>query len=415
MRRVAFWIAVVVFALVLTGTGALVIRKLNAGPEEVAAAREQRPVPVEVAAVEVGPIEERRVFSGTLEATARLTVAPKVPGRVASLPLEIADVVERGQVVARLDSDEFAQAVAQAEAELAVERAGLAEAESEAGIATREYERVTALHERGIASDSQLDTARAAEASRGAAVKVAEARVLRAEAALASARIRLGYASITADWEGGDGQRVVAERYAEQGDTVSANTPLLAIIELDPIRAVIFVTERDYALLEAGQAVRLETDAYPGRVLRGEVARVAPVFREGSRQARVEIRVANEDAALKPGMFVRVGAVLDRVSDATLVPARALVRRDERDLVFVLDGEDSVRAVEVSLGIRDGETQQVEGEGLGGGAARVVTLGQQLLEDGSAVRVVDADGAEMTTAEGDGAGAAGAAGGVGDG
>jgi hypothetical protein len=64
MRRVAFWIAVVSFALVLTGTGALVIRKLNAGPEEVAAAREQRPVPVEVAAIEVGAIEQRRVFSG---------------------------------------------------------------------------------------------------------------------------------------------------------------------------------------------------------------------------------------------------------------------------------------------------------------------------------------------------------------
>jgi RND family efflux transporter MFP subunit len=191
---------------------------------------------------------------------------------------------------------------------------------------------------------------------------------------------------------------VVAERYAEQGDTVSANTPLLAIIELDPIRAVIFVTERDYALLEAGQAVRLETDAYPGRVWRGEVARVAPVFREGSRQARVEIRVENADAALKPGMFVRVETVLARVADATLVPAKALVRRAERDLVFVMEGEGAVRAVEISLGIRDGETQQVEGAGLTG---RVVTLGQQLLEDGSAVRVVDADGADVTVA-GDG-------------
>ncbi len=286
------------------------------------------------------------------------------------------------------------------------------QAESDAGIAARELERVAALHDRGIASDSQLDTARAAEASRRAAVQVAEARVLRAEAALASARIRLGYASITADWEGGDDQRVVAERYAEEGDTVSANTPLLAIIELDPIRAVIFVTERDYALLASGQAVRLETDAYPARQWRGEVARVAPVFREGSRQARVEIRVGNADAALKPGMFVRVEAVLDRVLDATLVPARALVERGGRDFVFVMEGEDSVRAVEVALGIRDGETQQVEGEGLSG---RVVTLGQQLLDDGSRVRVVDADGVDAGVAPAATAEAAAGSAGVGDG
>lgn len=415
MRRVVVWIGLALFALALLGVGGLLVRKLVAGPGEVGAARERRPVPVEVAAVEVGPIEQRRVFSGTLESASRVTIAPKVAGRVVSLPFEIADVVERGQIVARLDSDEFAQAVAQAEAELAVERAGLVQSESDAGIAARESERVTALHERGIASDSQLDTARAAEASQAAAVRVAEARVLRAEAALASARIRLGYATMVADWEGGDDRRVVAERYAEQGDTVSANTPLLAIIELDPIRAVIFVTERDYALLAAGQEVRLETDAYPGRVWRGEVARVAPIFREASRQARVEIRVGNEDAALKPGMFVRVQTVLDRVDDATLVPARALIRRDNRDYIFVMEGDDSVRSVEVSLGIREGETQQVEGEGISG---RVVTLGQQLLDDGSSVRVVDADGSDAgmapaATAEAP-SGAAGESG-VGDG
>ncbi len=112
MRRVAVRIALALFALALIGVGGLVVRKLVAGPGEVRAARELPPVPVEVAAVEVGPIERRRVFSGTLESASRVTIAPKVAGRVVSLPLEIADVVERGQLVARLDSDEFAQAAA---------------------------------------------------------------------------------------------------------------------------------------------------------------------------------------------------------------------------------------------------------------------------------------------------------------
>src|SRR5690606_32467707 len=128
--------------------------------------------------------------------------------------------------------------------------------------AQRELDRVRTLNERGIASDSQLDTVQADYLSKQAAVQVAKAHVTRAEAALQSARIRLGYTVIAADWEGGDDQRVVAQRLVEEGDTVAANTPLLSVVELDPIDAVIFATEREYTLLSPGQRVTLTTDAY---------------------------------------------------------------------------------------------------------------------------------------------------------
>ena len=117
--------------------------------------------------------------------------------------------------------------------------------------------------------------------------------------------------------QGGDDRRVVAQRHVEEGDTVAANSPSFTIVELDPMTAVIHLTGRDYGRLESGQPVTLKTDANPGETFVGEVSRVAPVFQQASRQARAELTVANPQHRLKPGMFVRAEAVLERVEDAT--------------------------------------------------------------------------------------------------
>lgn len=408
MPRARTWISAVVALAVLGGLGAAVALRLaeqseaggaagggpgRGGGDGVAA------IPVELAEVRRGPIEQRRIFSGSLEPSAQVTIAPKVAGRVVSLPVDLADPIRRGEVVARLDDAEFQQAVARAEAELTVARAGLTEAENAATIAERELERVRTLHERGIASDSQLDTATAEHLSRTSAVAVARARVTRDESEVRSARIRLEYATIRATWEGGDETRVVADRYIEEGDTVAANTPMLSIIALDPIDAVITATEREYARLAADQAVTLTTDAWPGRRWDGRVARVAPTFRSGSRQARVEIRVDNPDAALKPGMFVRVQVVLDREEDATLVPAEAITQRGGRSVVFVVDEAAGVaRAVAVTEGLRDGTFVQVLDATIDG---PIVVLGQALLEGGTAVSWDGSPGATEQLAEED--------------
>ncbi len=342
-----------------------------------------KPVPVESAPVRTGPIELRRTFSGTLEATAEFIVAPKVSGQVKQIAVDLADPVNRNQVVARLDDAEYQQAIAQAEADRAVEQANLTEAESALTIARRDLDRIQRLQGRGVSSESDLDAAKMEELARRAGVEVARAQVARADAALQSARIRSDYTRVEAGWNGGNEQRIVAERYVDEGETVSANTPLLRIVELDPVTGVIFVTEKDYAYLKPEQPALLRTDAYPGEDFPAEIARIAPVFQQGSRQARVELRVENPEQRLKPGLFVRVTVTLASIDDATLIPEVALTRRDDRDGIFLLaDGGDTVRWLPVAVGIRQGETVQALGEGISG---RVVTLGQQLLEDGSQV------------------------------
>jgi RND family efflux transporter MFP subunit len=247
---------------------------------------------------------------------------------------------------------------------------------------------VAGLHKRSIASEQELDLARSQKDQADATLEVAKAEVLRAQAIYRAAEIRSGYAKVRADWTRGDDQRVVAERFVDEGSTVAANAPLLRVVDLDPVRVVVHVTEADYAELAPGIVVEVRTDAYPGERFAGEISRVAPVFRAESRQARVEMTVANADGRLKPGMFVRARAVLDRVEQATIVPAAALVERDGETVVFVLaEGANSVEARAVELGIREGERVAITGRDGRPIAGRVVVLGQQQLVDGTPIVV----------------------------
>lgn len=355
------------------------------------------PVPVEVAAIERGTITRRQTFSGTLEAGAEFDVSPKVSGRLERLAVDLGDRVARGSVVAWVDDAEFVQAVAQADAELAVARANLAEARSALELSARALARALTLREQGVSSEAQYDAAQAEEVARRARVDVNLAQVSRAEAALETARIRLGTCSVVADWREevpapenaipptSTTTRVVAERRVDEGGLVSANTPILTIVQLDPLVAVVYVPERDYGLLAVGLDVTLVTDAYPGETFVGHVERIAPIFRRATRQVRVEIRVENPAERLKPGMFVRATLELERREDATLVPSLAPTERGGEVGVFVLDGaRETVSWRPVTLGIQEGDRVEVRGEELVG---EVVVLGQEFCDEGSRVVV----------------------------
>ena len=147
------------------------------------------------------------------------------------------------------------------------------------------------------------------------------------QAALETAKVRLSYTRIRAAWETGGDVRFVGERFVNAGAMLSSNTPILSVIELQPITAVIHVTEKDYFRLKPEQPVVLTSGAFPGRSFAGRVARVAPLLKETSREARVEVDVENPDGSLKPGMFVNARIEFVNRADATIVPTSALVTR----------------------------------------------------------------------------------------
>jgi len=327
-----------------------------------------RSMPVAVVPIQRGPIELHRTFSGTLESPARLVVSPKISGRIEGLNVDLGDTVRRGQVVAELDDDEYVQAIILAKADIAVAKANLVEAKSALEIAARKLKRFQLLRERRATSDSEFDLAQAGHMGKLAHLEVSKAQLIRAEASLETAKIRIGYTKVTAGWTGGDDYRVVADRYVDEGETVSANAPLLSIVEVDPIIGVIFVTEKDYIHLKRGQAVMLTTDAYPGKQFKGRISRIAPVFRTTTRQAKIELAINNPQQRLKPGMFIRTTVVLDRIADVTIVPGQALTKRDDKDGIFVVNDD---------------------GQSVAWREVNVVTLGQQLVEDGSKITIPD--------------------------
>lgn len=364
----------------------------GAGTDGPGPAREPRAIAVAVAAVERGPIIDIREFMGSLRATESFTVAPKIGGRIERIHFDIGDRVKRGDILVELDDAELRQAVAIAEAALAVARAELRRAESDAALATRELQRTQQLSERNLVSEGELDTARARAESQRAAVAVAAARVEERAAALANEQVRLGYTVVRADWNGHLDTRLVGDRSVSAGDTVAANAALLTVLSVDHLTAVAFAPERDYGRLAVGQLVSVVADAFPEREFEGHIARIAPQFEEQSRQARFEVTVVNRDELLKPGMFITVRVEVDRADDATLVPTDAIVQRDGRTGVYrIEDGErPTVRFVPVTLGIRDARRTQILEPALSG---RVVTLGQQLLQDGSPVTIAERIGA----------------------
>jgi RND family efflux transporter MFP subunit len=367
--------------------------------------RASPPVAVEVAPVRRDTIRDIGVFTGSLVPQSQFVVAPKAAGWLKKLLVDIGDRVGRNDVIAVLDDEQFTRQVEQAAAELQVAKANAENSASALDLARREYERITALREKKIASAAEMDTALAQYNTSQTQLKVAQAQVVQKEAALEAAKLQLSYTQVRAFWEAGDPNRVVGERFVDEGALVQMNQPIVSILENNPLVAVVFVIERDYPKVSISQQALVTTDAYPGRTFTGRIRRIAPLMKETSRQARVEIEIPNPDYRLKPGMFVRVQVEFAAHADATLVPISAVVRREGREGVFLISapgasgppageglsstGAPQARFVPVTTGIVNSETVEIVAPELSGSVA---TLGNHLLEDGSRVLLPQQNG-----------------------
>jgi len=348
-------------------------------------------VAIETAPIRRGPIRDLGLFSGTLIPKTSFTIAPKISGKIKQLLVDIGDTVRQGQLVAVIEDDEYQQQAIQAEADLRVSQANLAEAKSNLEMVRRDLERARSLHAKGIQSDSQLDSAVAQFEAQESRYKVAQAQQANREAARETARLRLSYTRIQASWERGSAVRLVGERFVTEGSMISTNGAILSIIELHPITAVIFVTDRDSYRLQAGQETTISSSAFPEKTYSGRVARMSPLLNETSRQARVEIEIQNPDGVLKPGMFITAQVEYARRNEATLVPVSSIVQRNNQTGIFLADIENlKAKFIPVKTGIVAGEwAELIEPSSLSGD---VVTLGHHLLEDGVAILLPKAAG-----------------------
>ena len=371
------------FLLAVSFFGWQIYQRVNSDKEIVKRGRKKIPVAVEIAPVQQATVQDIGRYSGSLYPNAAFVLAPKIGGRLEKIWVNIGDELQSDQLIAVLDDAEYKQQVSQARAELDVARANLLEQENALENAKREHERAVALREKKIASESQLDASLSDLKAQEAKLKVAVARVAQSEAAMRVANVRLEYTRIHVPGNNATGYRVVGERFVDEGAMLAANTPIVSIIDIGNLVAVIHVVEQDYPKISVGQKAVISTDAFPDRSFPGKVLRIAPILKEKSREARIEIEIPNPRKILKPGMFVRAQIQFKKHENAIVVPTAAVIKRDNSQGVFVVrPGGKTVAFTPVTLGIVDSKSAEILTPVLSGS---VVVLGQHLLEDGAAI------------------------------
>jgi RND family efflux transporter MFP subunit len=386
----------VIIVIAVAGIGFLswqIYEKASGSKEGSGSRRGSPAVAVEIAPIQQASIKDVGRFSGSLFPRSEFVVAPKIAGRLEKILVDIGDVLTADNLVAVLDDEEYQQQVYQAVAELEVAQASLEEVKITSETAKREYERTVALREKKIASESQLDLADSEYKTQQAKLQVAAAQVSQKQAALKMAKVRLSYTQIRVPPNHASEQRVVGERFVDEGSMLAPNTPIVSILNIGTLIAVINVIERDYPKFRLGLPALIDTDAFPGQTFSGKVLRIAPLLMEKAREARVEIKIPNEQMLLKPGMFVRVQIEFELHENVTLIPLAALVKRNGSQGVFVVDRQEKkARFVPVTVGIVNETRVEILKPQLTGA---VITLGQHLIEDGATIILPD----EMSEAD----------------
>ena len=381
---------IILILLVLAGVGYVAWLFVTTERREGGRRNVTRVVAVETAKVKTADLSDRAVFTGSVRAQERFDASTKINQIIKEICVDAGDFIERGDLLATLDSEEYVLAVEEAEASLEVAKANAADAGRQLEITRRDFERAERLRNETVISAQEYDRYAATHQAQQAKYEVAAAQVNLAETALRSAKVRLGYARITAEWTGGSDRRLVARRYFDAGAMARANDPILTIIDIATVKAVITVSEKEYPKITAGFPVAIFTDAFPNRQFQGKVKRISQELGTLAREAEIEIEVDNPDLALKPGMFVRAEIEFTRHDGAPAAPLEAVVRRDNGDRgVFVVNRQSNqVSYHPITEGILDkGLVELVNGDELLG--SDVVVMGQHLLRDGANVIVAE--------------------------
>ena len=286
---------------------------------------------------ETTAVAERSVFhetvylDGVIEAVQQSTVSAQTSGTVQSLPYDVDDSVAAGALIVQLEDSEQRARLRQAEA-------GLEEAEAALADATQRFERIEAVHERGLVSRQEFD-----QASNNLAA--ARARVERAGAAVSAAREQLSYTRVLAPYGG-----ILTERHVEVGEAVNPGQPLLSGLSLEQLRVVVDLPQK-YAELARTERQAQVTLA-DGRVLETGEMIFYPYANPQTHTFRLRMRLREPNSSLFPGMLVKVSVpVASR--EALWVPASSLIQRSELQVVFVVDDQDQPRLRQVRTGVRD--------------------------------------------------------------
>ena len=352
---------------------------------------------------------------GSIQAIQETPIYSRVNGYLRRWLVDIGDRVERGKILAEIDTPELDQQLSQARAVLAQARASLGQAE--AGVqqaratlrqtqANLSFAQATAarwkqLLAEGAVSQQDADQYQTASNAAQANVDGAQANVGALEANVVAAKANVGaneanvrqlealqsFQRVTAPYTG-----IITTRTVDRGALITAGSssssaPLFKMAQIDTLRIFVNVPQTFARSIVPGQAAKIVLQEFPGRTFSGKVSRDAGALDPTSRTLLTEVMVANDNLTLKPGMYAQVKFSVVGPDPPFLVPATALLMRADGPQVAVVRGDQKVHLQKVELGRDLGSTVEVT-SGLEGNERLIVNIPDGLRE-GITVRPQD--------------------------
>lgn len=339
--------------VLILSVSALITGCSSSGTEQTTENAERR---VRVETVELRPVDLTETFTlpAHLEARENLLLSAEIPGRVVLLHVVEGEQVTSGQTLLEIDADSI--------------RSQLEREQQNVTNLASKRERLKRLHEQGLVSRQELDDI--------------ENALTAARSALRQAQLQLEKGRPVAPISG-----IVDRLHVDQGEYVDPGKTLLRLVQVDQLKVVADVPEKDVTFLQPGQQVTIVPAVIQGYELKEVIAiieHIAFVADDNSRTYRTTMHIENPTPELRPGMIVRATFVRQQHQQTIAVPLFAVLDRRGKKIVYVVE-DDLAREVEVTTGSSIGG-QLVVRSGLVAGQ-QLVVKGHQLLIDGALVSV----------------------------
>jgi len=359
------WLVLIVLVLLALGAARTVfVRIANARALEAGTA-ERAKLHVQTALPRTPAAGQTLALPGTLQGFVQSPISARASGYLKRWTRDIGSRVEKGELLAEIETPEIDQQLSQAIAARAQAASGLELAKSTA-------ERWENLRKKDVVSQQDLDERRSAVAQATSNVAAADANVQRL-------RQTEGFKRIVAPFAG-----VITRRNVDVGDLIDAGAgggagrALFMLAQTDPLRVYINVPQAYAQLVKAGQPVVVTQAELRGQRFTGEVARTSGSIDATTRMMQVEVSLPNRDGALLPGAYVQVSLPL-AASQTLTVPANALLFRAEGTRLAVVDAQGRIGLRAVTLGRNYGESVEVT-DGIGGNDRMVLNPSDSLAE-----------------------------------